>query len=52
MIDVATEEPLQRELADFVEAIAARRAPTVTGEAGRRALAVAQQIVDKMGAAS
>jgi predicted dehydrogenase len=47
-IDVVNEEPLQRELIDFVDAIAARRAPRVTGEAGRRALAVAQQIVDKM----
>jgi len=45
---VASEEPLKRELADFVEAIAQRRAPVVTGEAGRRALALAQEIVDKM----
>ena len=29
-----------------------KRAPMVTGEAGRRALALAQQIVDKMGAAT
>jgi predicted dehydrogenase len=47
---VTNEEPLKRELVDFVEAIAQRRAPVVTGEAGRRALALAQQIVDKMGA--
>lgn len=46
---VSNEEPLKRELADFVDAIASRRAPLVTGEAGRRALAVAQAIVDKMG---
>jgi predicted dehydrogenase len=45
---VPNEEPLKRELADFVAAIAGKRAPVVTGEAGRRALAVAQQIVDKM----
>jgi predicted dehydrogenase len=49
---VPNEEPLRRELADFVDAIAARRAPKVTGEAGRRALALAQEIVDKMGAAT
>jgi predicted dehydrogenase len=49
-IAVATEEPLRRELADFVSAIAERRAPVVTGEAGRRALALAQQIADKMNA--
>jgi predicted dehydrogenase len=37
------EEPLKRELADFVDASSRARAP-VTGEAGRRALALAQQI--------
>ncbi len=51
-IAVASEEPLKRELTDFVDAIAQRRAPIVTGEAGRRALALAQEIVDKMGAAT
>ena len=43
-----SEEPLKRELADFVAAIVERRAPLVTGEAGRRALALAQAITDKM----
>ena len=47
-IDVVTEEPLKRELADFVDAAASRRAPLVTGADGRRALAVAQQITDKI----
>jgi predicted dehydrogenase len=47
-IAVPNEEPLKRELADFVEAIVAKRAPRVTGEAGRRALGVAQAIVDRM----
>ena len=47
-IEVAGEEPLKRELADFVDAVVSRRAPKVTGEAGRRALALAQTIVDKM----
>jgi predicted dehydrogenase len=47
-LEVANEEPLKRELEDFVGAIAARRAPVVTGEAGRRALELAQAIVDKM----
>jgi predicted dehydrogenase len=47
-IAVPNEEPLKRELADFVEAIAAKRAPKVTGEAGRRALALAQAITDKI----
>jgi predicted dehydrogenase len=47
-LDVANEEPLKRELADFVDAVVSRRAPAVTGEEGRRALAVAQQITDKI----
>jgi len=47
---VSAVEPLQLELADFVDAIASRRAPRVTGEAGRRALALASEIADKMAA--
>jgi hypothetical protein len=35
-------------LADFVDAVVSRRAPTVTGEEGRRALALATRIVEKM----
>ena len=45
---VANEEPLKLELADFVAAIVERRSPRVTGEAGRRALALAQAITDKI----
>jgi predicted dehydrogenase len=45
---VIAEEPLLRELADFVDAVASRRAPLVTGADGRRALALAQQITDRM----
>jgi len=47
-VPVENEEPLKRELADFVEAIGTRRPPMVTGEDGRRALALAQQIADKI----
>jgi predicted dehydrogenase len=47
-LDVANEEPLKRELADFVDAVVSRRAPAVTGQEGRRALAVAQQITDRI----
>ena len=47
-IDVPREEPLKRELADFVTAVYERRQPTVDGPAGRRALALAQQIADKL----
>jgi predicted dehydrogenase len=47
-IEVVSEEPLKLELADFAESVVAKRAPRVTGEAGRRALSVAQQITDKI----
>jgi predicted dehydrogenase len=47
-LPVAKEEPLAVELADFVEAIRKRRPPTVTGEAGRRALALATRVADAM----
>jgi predicted dehydrogenase len=45
---VTHEEPLKRELVDFVEAIRTRRAPGVTGDEGRRALQAAQQITEQM----
>ena len=48
-IEVAGEEPLRRELADFVDAVACRRAPLVTGEDGRRALALAADIAGAIG---
>ena len=47
---VTSEEPLRRELADFVDAVVSTRAPRVDGVQGRRALALAQQITDKMSA--
>jgi predicted dehydrogenase len=47
-VPVVTEEPLKRELADFVAAIRANRDPIVTGAQGRRAVSLAQQIVDRM----
>jgi predicted dehydrogenase len=49
-IAVVNEEPLLRELADFVDAVASGRPPLVTGQEGRRALAVAQAIADKIAA--
>jgi predicted dehydrogenase len=49
-IEVPREEPLKRELADFLGAVRDRRPPQVTGEAGRRALALAQRITDRMAA--
>ena len=47
-LPVAREEPLKRELADFVQAVRDKRKPLVAGEDGRRALALAQAIADKM----
>ena len=47
-IPVERDEPLRRELADFVRAVRDRSAPLVDGEAGRRALALAAEIADKM----
>ena len=49
-IEVTSEEPLKRELEDFVQAATTGRPPLVSGEQGRRALALAQQITDKMSA--
>ncbi|HMF96700.1 MAG TPA: hypothetical protein VKE96_20510, partial [Vicinamibacterales bacterium] len=51
-VAVANEEPLKRELADFVDAVVSRRAPGVPGEQGRRALAVAAEITSRIGAAT
>ncbi len=51
-IEVVSEEPLKLELADFADAVVTKRAPRVTGEAGRRALGLAQQITDKINAAT
>ncbi len=49
-LEVAREEPLVRELADFLEAVRTGRAPLVTGQDGRRALELAQRITDRMAA--
>ncbi len=47
-LDVLRDEPLRRELADFVAAVRDRRPPGVPGERGRDALALATQIVAHM----
>lgn len=47
-VPIKEEEPLKRELQDFIDAVTTRRAPLVTGQQGRRALALAQQITDRM----
>lgn len=47
-VSVARDEPLKRELEDFIAAARDGREPEVTGEDGRRALALAQQITEQM----
>jgi predicted dehydrogenase len=47
-LEVAREEPLRRELEDFVEAVRTGRPAGVTGDDGREALALATRIADMM----
>lgn len=47
-MDITPEEPLKRELEDFVTAARQRREPAVTGTQGRAALALAEKIVERM----
>jgi predicted dehydrogenase len=47
-LEVANEEPLKRELADFIGAIRDKRPPGVTGADGLRALQLAQRITEAM----
>jgi predicted dehydrogenase len=47
-LDVTREEPLKRELEVFLDAVRAGRAPIVTGDQGRAALALAERVVERM----
>jgi predicted dehydrogenase len=47
-LTVVNDEPLRRELLDFVDAVRHRRDPGVTGRAGRDALELATKIAEKM----
>ena len=47
-VPVTNEEPLVRELADFVDAVRLKRSPLVDGAQGRRALALADRISSTM----
>jgi predicted dehydrogenase len=47
-IPVARVEPLRQELMDFVSSVRSRRPPLVSGEAGRDAVAVAAQIIERL----
>jgi predicted dehydrogenase len=48
-LPVARDEPLRRELADFIGAVRTKGTPLVDGDAGRRALALATRVAEKMG---
>ena len=50
-LDVVADEPLRRELEDFVEAARTGRPPGVPAQAGRDALALATRIAEEMEAA-
>jgi len=47
-IPVDRVEPLRQELSDFLESVRLRRPPLVSGEAGREAVAVATQIIERL----
>ena len=47
-VDVINEEPLRRELEDFVDAVRGGRRPGVTGRDGRDALALATRVAETM----
>ncbi len=47
-IPVARVEPLRQELTDFVDSVRTRRPPMVSGEAGREAVALAAQIIQRL----
>jgi len=47
-IEIPREEPLKRELEDFVAAIRDGRPPLVTGQQGRAALGLAERVVERM----
>jgi predicted dehydrogenase len=47
-LKIDQEEPLKRELADFVAAVREKRAPGVTGADGLRAINLAQRVTDEI----
>ena len=47
-LEIERDEPLKRELLDFVAAIRDGRPPLVTGEQGRAALELAERVVERM----
>ena len=48
-LPVERDEPLRREIADFIRAVRTKTSPLVDGVAGRRALELATRVAEKMG---
>ncbi len=48
-LPVERDEPLRREIADFIRAVRSKTTPLVDGVAGRRALELATRVAEKMG---
>ena len=48
-LPVERDEPLRREIADFIRAVRSKTSPLVDGVAGRRALDLATRVAEKMG---
>jgi predicted dehydrogenase len=48
-LPVERDEPLRREIVDFIRAAREKRAPLVDGASGRRALELATRVAEKMG---
>jgi predicted dehydrogenase len=48
-LPVERDEPLRREIADFIRAVRSKTSPLVDGLAGRRALDLATRVAEKMG---
>jgi predicted dehydrogenase len=51
-LEIVREEPLKRELEDFIDAVRTGREPAVTGRQGRDALALATRIAQQMAVAT
>lgn len=51
-LPVERDEPLRREIADFIRAVRSKTSPLVDGAAGRRALELATRVAEKMESSS
>jgi len=47
-LEITQEEPLKRELSDFIAAVREKRAPEVTGADGLRAIKLAERVAEEI----